>query len=756
MENDVNNHLSTGYCVACKKRVDCNTVQLHRFPKDVNLKQVWISKLRRVVGDDWRCSDSSRVCSNHFLPTDYGRKDSNKWRKSKSPGKPKLTREAVPSVFTTFTPRSTKYAAAECRAVQDEKKAVIAKEEQQASACEALLQKERAEKEDTFTTIQDLLLRIPCKILPASVEKIAQGNKISFVKLMLVDKPLIEYCVVLDESLSCKIWLRGDEVLLRGLLSDEKSKIDNKITSFKLLEKLFLALEEKNVEKSKEKKLEEIIKEIQDLGIISNKINFICEQLSLVLKHPNARRYSKDFLARACMWHSVSPALYKQIEKSGIITIPNHKYARRLTNSITIENEMSEGTIAYLRARQAKLHPKDLNVNTILDEVYNLLTTQFQNGTFYGSGLTKTILSIMIKSVAGSYEDVVSMVPIVNISSEKIHEVWTNVVKQMTQLLDFNVVATTTDGHKSNMKFFEKHLCKGKLRPYVLNPFDLTRKIHLLFDFTHLLKCIYNNFRGKDSFVCPKFDEDDEDDERSRSISYPTFQHVIQLHNLEMGETVKYAHKLSDKVINPLALEKTDVSLAVSLVTDSTIGGLYHFSKKGFPAFADTAEFLQIVKNWWDILNVKSLSKEKNKRNRFMRKVDPDNIEEVRSYFTRFSSWIKKWQAEYPEFGLSHPTFKALIHTTTSVIDLAEYLIESDNDMGYVLLGFLQQDFLESRFGWWRQLAGGNYYCSTLQFIQAEKIIKLRNLVNDGYDLSDIQDIYRTYSEMYKKRKISK
>ena len=83
------------------------------------------------------------------------------------------------------------------------------------------------------------------------------------------DKPSIEYCVVLDESLSCKIWLRRDDALLRGFLSGGKSKIENKIMSFKLLEKLFLALKEKNIEKSKEKKLEKIITEIRHLEIIS-------------------------------------------------------------------------------------------------------------------------------------------------------------------------------------------------------------------------------------------------------------------------------------------------------------------------------------------------------------------------------------------------------------------------------------------------------------------------------------------------------
>ena len=50
-------------------------------------------------------------------------------------------------------------------------------------------------------------------------------------------------------------------------------------------------------------------------------------------------------------------------------------------------------------------------------------------------------------------------------------------------------------------------------------------------------------------------------------------------------------------------------------------------------------------------------------------------------------------------------------------MDLCEYLIQNDNDIGYVLLGLLQQDFLESRFGWWRQLTGGNYFAQVIQFL---------------------------------------
>ena len=121
-----------------------------------------------------------------------------------------------------------------------------------------------------------------------------------------------------------------------------------------------------------------------------------------------------------------------------------------------------------------------------------------------------------------------------------------------------------------------------------------------------------------------------------------------------------------------------------------------------------------------------------------MEQVSEENLSRVSKYLTDFTDWVEEWKQEYPDFGLSSPTFQALIQTVKAVKELCVYLLENDNDIEYLLLGFLQQDFLEGRFGWYRQLSGGNYYCSVLQFLQAEKTIRLRNLVTAGYNLKNI------------------
>ncbi len=68
-----------------------------------------------------------------------------------------------------------------------------------------------------------------------------------------------------------------------------------------------------------------------------------------------------------------------------IFTLPHYKYVRRLSSAITPELELSTATIAYLKARMAKLAEKDKNVNIILDEVFALQLIQYQCGKMYGT-----------------------------------------------------------------------------------------------------------------------------------------------------------------------------------------------------------------------------------------------------------------------------------------------------------------------------------------------------------------------------------
>ena len=79
------------------------------------------------------------------------------------------------------------------------------------------------------------------------------------------------------------------------------------------------------------------------------------------------------------------------------------------------------------------------------------------SGKLYGlenQEATKTLFTIMIKSVSSKYHDVIAMIPIINIDASQIFEVFDKIVKGIHQV-GFDAIATIVDGHSSNTKFFK-------------------------------------------------------------------------------------------------------------------------------------------------------------------------------------------------------------------------------------------------------------------------------------------------------------
>ena len=72
---------------------------------------------------------------------------------------------------------------------------------------------------------------------------------------------------------------------------------------------------------------------------------------------------------------------------------------------------------------------------------------------------------------------------------------------------------------------------------------------------------------------------------------------------------------------------------------------------------------------------------------------------------------------------------------------LVDYLLDI-KELDYVLLGFILSDYLEPRFGWYRQLCGANYFNSVLQLLQAEKSIRIRSLLDMNFNIDSIKEIF--------------
>ena len=199
------------------------------------------------------------------------------------------------------------------------------------------------------------------------------------------------------------------------------------------------------------------------------------------------------------------------------------------------------------------------------------------------------------------------------------------------------------------------------------------------------------------------------------------------------------AHKLNKKMLNPTSIEKSNVGLANSCFHESTINALRYYSTRGYSSFADTATFLQIIRDWFNVVNVKSLFSGQKNRDERRDPVTFGNRHQL-DFLQDFYHWLERW-SDMNGRGLSEQTFHHAKVTTLNLIHVANYLLD-EKHLDYVLFGKIQSDPLEGRFQNYRQLCGANYFNSVAQFVQAEKKIRLKSLVKMGFFMKDIQNIF--------------
>jgi len=387
----------------------------------------------------------------------------------------------------------------------------------------------------------------------------------------------------------------------------------------------------------------------------------------------------------------------------------------------------------------------------IIDEIYVAKRVEYSAGQVVGltsdGDVASTLLCFAVKSLACKYVDLVAIYPMAKLTAEKLYDCYKDVMQQLRKV-SLKVIAMSVDNASTNRKFYTDFVCQGQLKTHVIDA-ATGQPLFLIIDPVHTLKNIYNNFQSRKVFHCPALDDDLPDG------CAADFHHIVELYNHEECMSLKKAHQLRPSTLQPKSIEKTSVKLAVSVFSDSTRDALYFYAEHGSkPAWRGTADFISLIIKLWNILNVKSCTKGKHKRN--------DTMDPIRmswdwqlDFLKDFAAFVARWEMS-KQPGLTRETFLALQHSCLAISECATYMLDQ-LAFDVVLLGYLQSDPIESRFGWLRQLSGANYYISTKQALDSDRKIRAVSLLKfSNISLNDIDNAIQssnsdtqTYSTNY-------
>lgn len=463
---------------------------------------------------------------------------------------------------------------------------------------------------------------------------------------------------------------------------------------------------------------------------------FAAEQLRLSSVPPKRRRYSQALMSLAVVWDRTSPKLYEDLHHSGVLILPHKTTLRRLTSALSVKEGLEIGTVQYLKMRVDKLNARERLVNLAMDEVHTARAVELAGGRLYGDskdGVTNTIFCTLISSVAGHYEDIITMSPVPSITTEAIRDIFFKVLKVLTEI-GFVVVSCTTDGHRTNQSFHNSLGDDGKHPEWIENPYSPeSARIYTIYDTVHLFKNFYFNLLNKKTLVCPPMPD-------TEAPLHADYKHLEQVHMMELGGQVKMAHRLTDRVLHPTSVERVNVRLAIAATHESTVAALRYFSQSDkYRAFRGTADFLELLSRWFSVVNVKTAYTHVRLRDPI--RTPPSNVERGGlDFLVAFREMLQVWLDRSGGAKMSKDTTQAAIYTCRGLVGLTNYLLERHGDvLNYVLLGKIQSDRIEGRFGFLRKLAGGNYWANVRQFFEGEAVIRAKSLVwLSGYSLGTV------------------
>ena len=546
--------------------------------------------------------------------------------------------------------------------------------------------------------------------------------------------PKMSLCVKVLLNMSLMVWLNGNLlapssyawVCPDGHLR-RWSQLDNIWSRYKDAEPSAASSEEKI------KQASELLSSCSGFADeMMSRLQFLIEQLKLLTVSPTRKRYSSDTIVTAFTWFMLSACCYKNLRC--VLSLPHTSLLRKLSSLVPGVKTSTAGITEYLTNKAKLLKPHERLVCLQIDEIYVQPKMSFKAGHVQGladntDSLATTVQVFLISGLLSSLKDVVCMVPVKNLTGELLAGMLRDVLSAAGEA-GFKVVCVVADGGMVNRKAYVVLGGDRQFVQFIPTPTFPGEKIFLLFDSVHILKCLRNNWLNLKNFlktfIFPHL--------VSGVTTFASFDHFKTLYNMEMSKIIKLAFHLTHKTVSPSNLERQNVKLALNIFYSNNVNALKIVGPSNITQLQNwegTAYFLQIIIDWWSIVNIHHPNKGKFTRNTF---ASPfcDVTDFRLAHLESIATWLTKWNTDdtlnNTDGRLSKETFTAWRHTLLSLVSLIKYLLTFHN-FSYVLPGKFQTDNLEGRFGAYRRLSGCNYHVAVSQIVESEKRLRLSSLL---------------------------
>lgn len=179
-------------------------------------------------------------------------------------------------------------------------------------------------------------------------------------------------------------------------------------------------------------------------------LKFMISQLKLLVVAPGGRRYSTELIVLSFTWKMTSAALYRKL--CDLFTLPSIRRLQQLSTGISVHANNID--LSYMKTRTESLSLMERHVNLIIDEVYTAARVEYHNGQFVGltedGDVAKTLCVFMVHSLSSKYKDVIQMVPVKSLTSDKLKLAFDSVMTALHSHTCLRVISVSVDNFAVN------------------------------------------------------------------------------------------------------------------------------------------------------------------------------------------------------------------------------------------------------------------------------------------------------------------
>ena len=292
---------------------------------------------------------------------------------------------------------------------------------------------------------------------------------------------------------------------------------------------------------------------------------------------------------------------------SKLFILPSKTSLWRYISKMPAATGISQGALNIIKKKVDHMRENEKLCNLCMDEIslktnlfYDIANDKIIGLEDYGSGtrtkkLANSALVLLLISISGKWKQPLGYV-LVNggCPTREMEELMKDAIDKV-EGIGLNVVVVTSD-LGSNFQSLAKHLNISPESPWFMHN---QRKIYLMFDPPHLIKCVRNNLM-KYTFKFNQFTA--------------KWQDIVDFYNKDKKLSIRAAPKLTDKHIAPNNFAKMKVKYATQVLSHTVAASICTYVSVGcLPSSAmGTAECLLKFDSLFDSVNVSTVHSQKS------------------------------------------------------------------------------------------------------------------------------------------------